>query len=87
MRPLLKLNPYFRRYRGRILLGVLFIALSNVFAVYSPQVVREAFDLIAAGLALLERGDMAGQLLQHGEGRFEAEVRKKAEPISAEETN
>jgi CBS domain-containing protein len=38
-------------------------------------------------LGLVSSGDMAGQLLQHGEGRFEAEVRKKAEPISAEETN
>ncbi|MCB9169288.1 MAG: ABC transporter ATP-binding protein [Flavobacteriales bacterium] len=50
MRPLLKLNPYFAKYRGRILLGVLFIALSNLFAVYSPQVVREAIDLIATGI-------------------------------------
>lgn len=52
MRPLLKLNPYFARYGGRLALGVLFIALSNLFAVYSPQVVREAVDLIAAGLAM-----------------------------------
>lgn len=51
MRPLLKLNPHFRRYGGRLLLGVVFIALSNLFAVYSPQVVREAFDLIADGVA------------------------------------
>ncbi|MDX9752223.1 MAG: ABC transporter transmembrane domain-containing protein, partial [Flavobacteriales bacterium] len=51
MRPLLKLNPYFVRYRGRMLLGVVFVALSNLFAVYSPQVVREAIDLIAAGIA------------------------------------
>ncbi|MCB0791791.1 MAG: ABC transporter ATP-binding protein [Flavobacteriales bacterium] len=50
MRPLLKLNPYFAKYRGRILLGVLFIVLSNLFAVYSPQVVREAIDLVATGI-------------------------------------
>lgn len=55
MRPLLKLNPYFARYRGRILLGVLFIALSNLFAVYSPQVMREAIDLIAEAIAQVER--------------------------------
>ncbi len=54
MRPLLKLNPYFARYRGRILLGVLFIALSNLFAVYSPQVMREAIDLIAEAIAQME---------------------------------
>lgn len=50
MRSLLSLNPYFRRYRGRMVLGVLFIALSSLFSVYAPQVVREAFDLIGAGI-------------------------------------
>lgn len=47
MRPLLKLNPYFAKYPWHLLLGVVFIALSNLFAVYAPQVVREAIDLIA----------------------------------------
>jgi ATP-binding cassette subfamily B protein len=50
MRPLLKLNPYFAKYRWHILLGTVFIVLSNLFAVYSPQVVREAIDLIAEGI-------------------------------------
>ena len=50
MRPLLKLNPYFAKYRWHILLGTVFIVLSNLFAVYSPQVVREAIDLIAEGV-------------------------------------
>lgn len=44
MRPLLKLNPYFAKYRWHMLLGTVFIALSNWFAVYSPQVVREAVE-------------------------------------------
>ena len=51
MRSLADLNPYFAKYRGRLLLGVVFILLSNLFAVYSPQVVREAFDLIAEAVA------------------------------------
>ncbi|MFN3874745.1 MAG: ABC transporter ATP-binding protein [Flavobacteriales bacterium] len=55
MRPLLKLNPYFARYPWRLALGVAFIALSNLFAAYSPQVVREAIDLATAGFAQLER--------------------------------
>lgn len=50
MRPLLKLNPYFAKYPWHILLGVVFIVLSNMFAVYAPQVVREAVNLV--GLAL-----------------------------------
>jgi len=51
MRPLLKLNPYFAKYPWHLLLGVVFIVLSNIFAVYSPEVVREAVDLIEVALA------------------------------------
>ena len=52
MRPLLRLNPYFLKYRGRLLLGAVFIVLSNLFAVYAPRVVRDAFDLIGEAVAL-----------------------------------
>jgi ATP-binding cassette subfamily B multidrug efflux pump len=51
MRALLALNPYFDRYRWHLLLGVLFVVLSSLFSVVAPQVVRGAFDLIAAGVA------------------------------------
>lgn len=54
MRPLLKLNRYFARYTWHLLLGTVFIALSNLFAVYAPQVVREAIDLITAGFRQME---------------------------------
>ncbi len=54
MRPLLKLNPYLAKYRWHLLLGTVFIALSNLFAVYSPQVVREAINLIAQGIAQMQ---------------------------------
>ena len=54
MRSLLSLNPYFRRYWGRMALGVVFVALSSLFSVFSPQVVRDAFDLIGAGIAQRE---------------------------------
>ncbi len=54
MRPLLKLNPYFAKYRWHIVLGTLFIILSNLFAVYSPEVVREAIDLIGKAVGQLE---------------------------------
>ena len=36
-------------------------------------------------LGLVSIGDMAGQLLQHGEGRFEAEIRHAAETTAAGE--
>ena len=54
MRPLLKLNPYLAKYRWHLLLGTVFITLSNLFAVYSPQVVREAIDLITQGIARID---------------------------------
>ncbi|MBK9175933.1 MAG: ABC transporter ATP-binding protein [Flavobacteriales bacterium] len=54
MRPLLKLNPYFAKYVWHLLLGTVFIALSNLFAVYAPQVVREAIDLITAGFRQMD---------------------------------
>jgi len=63
MRPLLKLNPYFAKYPWHLLLGVVFIVLSNLFAVYAPQVVREAIDLIAE--ALRQRELPSGQRLIH----------------------
>jgi ATP-binding cassette subfamily B multidrug efflux pump len=50
MRPLLKLNPYFVKYPWHMLLGVLFIVLSNLFAVYAPEVVREAVNLVKVAL-------------------------------------
>ncbi|MBK9195851.1 MAG: ABC transporter ATP-binding protein [Flavobacteriales bacterium] len=50
MRHLMSLNRYFLKYRRRLFGGVFFIVLSNLFAVYSPQVVAEAFDIVAAGL-------------------------------------
>lgn len=54
MRPLLKLNPYLAKYRWHLLLGTVFIILSNLFAVYSPQVVREAIDLISRGITQMD---------------------------------
>lgn len=54
MRSLLKLLPYFGRHWARLSLGMAFIVLSALFAVYTPQVVREAFDLIGNGIAQLK---------------------------------
>lgn len=46
MKALFHLNKYFVRYKWHMLLGTLFIVASNIFAVYAPQVVRGAFDLM-----------------------------------------
>ncbi|TNF24317.1 MAG: ABC transporter ATP-binding protein, partial [Bacteroidetes bacterium] len=46
MRSLAHLNKYFWRYRTRFLLGVVFVTVSNIYAVLPPKIVRLAFDLM-----------------------------------------
>ena len=46
MKELAYLNKYFVKYRYRFVLGILFITLSNVFAIFPAQMVRHAFDLV-----------------------------------------
>src|SRR5438046_1474499 len=44
------LNKYLFKYRFRLALGIIFIVLSNVFGVYSPQVIRHAIDTVTSGI-------------------------------------
>ncbi|MFT4878410.1 MAG: ATP-binding cassette subfamily B protein [Flavobacteriales bacterium] len=46
MKALQTLNKYFWKYKGRLLLGVLFIVLTNIFAVFSPQLVEDAVGVL-----------------------------------------
>jgi ATP-binding cassette subfamily B multidrug efflux pump len=46
MKALFSLNPYFYKYRRRLLLGVLFIAISNYFAVYSITFIGKGIDYL-----------------------------------------
>ena len=46
MRSLAHLNKYFWRYKTRFFLGVLFVTISNFYAVIPPKMVRITFDLI-----------------------------------------
>ncbi len=48
MRHLATLNRYFWKYRLRVLLGILFVALANWFRVWQPQVIRQALDTVVA---------------------------------------
>ncbi len=50
MKSLLTLNPYFFRYKYYFLLGVAFVVLSNLFAIYPAQMVRSSFDLVALNI-------------------------------------
>jgi ATP-binding cassette subfamily B protein len=46
MKQLKALNPYFWKYRYRLGLGILFIIISNYFAVLAPQVTGYVFDVM-----------------------------------------
>jgi ATP-binding cassette subfamily B protein len=50
VKSLLTLNPYFFRYKYYFLLGVAFVVLSNLFAIYPAQMVRSSFDLVALNI-------------------------------------
>lgn len=44
MKALARLNKYFFRYRGHLILGIIFVVLQNFGAIYPAQVVRESLD-------------------------------------------
>ena len=44
MRELFKLNRFFKKYKGSVALGVLFLTLANVFLVWIPILVRQTMD-------------------------------------------
>ncbi len=46
MRSLKYLNKYLYKYRLRIILGLIFIIISNLFAIFPAQVIREAFNVV-----------------------------------------
>lgn len=46
MRHLSVLNKYFIKYKWRFLSGILFVTISNVFAILSPQIVRDTLDQV-----------------------------------------
>ena len=50
MKHLSYLNKYFWKYRWRLLLGILFIFISNYFAVLAPQVTGYIIDKVQANL-------------------------------------
>lgn len=50
MKSLKYLNKYLFKYKFRLLLGFVFIIISNIFALYPAQIIRQAFDLADAQL-------------------------------------
>ncbi|WKN33418.1 ABC transporter ATP-binding protein [Porifericola rhodea] len=52
MKELSYLNKYLLKYKYRLLLGLLFIIISNVFAIIPAQIVRRAINLVEENIAL-----------------------------------
>ena len=51
MKALKHLNKYLFKYKYRLLLGTIFIVISNVFALYPAQIIRETFNLVESKLS------------------------------------
>lgn len=52
MRSLFRLNKYFYKYRGRLVAGVFFVAISNLFGIIPARLIREAMDDSAASIEI-----------------------------------
>jgi ATP-binding cassette subfamily B protein len=46
MKALAYLNQYLSKYKWYLILGTMFVAISNVFAIFPAQIIRYAFDLV-----------------------------------------
>ncbi len=46
MKSLWVLNKYFYKYRGRLIIGVVFVTISVIFGVFPAQYVRESFNVV-----------------------------------------
>ncbi len=71
MNSLTVLNKYFYKYRGRLLLGVLFVAISVVFKIFPAIYVRKSFDTVEQALKNYQTGgfeltDLQQQLIFYG---------------------
>lgn len=52
MKSLKFLNPYLYKYRVRLILGTLFVTVSNIFAIYPAEVLRKGIDLVIEGIRI-----------------------------------
>ncbi len=46
MKALKYLNKYFVKYKWRLITGIVFITISNIFAIFPAQLIRYAFDIV-----------------------------------------
>ncbi|MFC5627085.1 ABC transporter ATP-binding protein [Algoriphagus winogradskyi] len=64
MKPLWRLNKYLYKYKGLILLGIVFTVISNIFVIIPAQLVRLAIDYVVESFSIyqpLEQGGLGNQ--------------------------
>src|SRR6201986_3591715 len=54
MKDLAYLNKFFYKYRWRLIPGVLFVIISNIFSVLPAQVIRIAFNLVTENIGIYQ---------------------------------
>jgi ATP-binding cassette subfamily B multidrug efflux pump len=54
MKELAYLNKFFYKYRWRLVPGILFVIISNIFGVLPAQVIRVAFDLVTENISVYQ---------------------------------
>lgn len=59
MKALAHLNKYLWKYKYHLILGTVFIVASNIFAIYAPRMIREAFDLVKNALDAYNSGNVS----------------------------
>lgn len=54
------MNKYLWKYRGKLGLGILFVVLSNLFAVIQPKMISQAFDLVLMDIQSIQMAEGFG---------------------------
>jgi ATP-binding cassette subfamily B protein len=66
MKHLKYLNKFLWKYKATLLLGLLFIAITNIFAIYPAEFVRNALDSLIEKLNNKENDNISLVLLKYG---------------------
>ena len=69
MKPLWRINKYLYKYKGLLLLGVVFTVISNIFVIIPAQLVRIAIDYVVESFSLF-RPLMQGGMSDTARGIF-----------------
>jgi len=57
MKSLVHLHPYFFRHKWKLIAGIVFVVISNIFGILPPQLIRKSVDLIVENIEQIKRSD------------------------------